>query len=172
VKKDSTLDILTIMSDRVTVKFKVGPDLYETEKGRWCHLCKYVARIYKRLLYSLRCREDEQFTKLYGKRKALHKGGNSSCRFHIRQHYNVYKKKCDDAGIPVAHWAIPRDIWKAMEEAKEEAKRGRLTKKQTQQQLDFQSVTGPREFTRARTLDAITKLIATNNQVHLSAPHR
>lgn len=100
-----------------------------------------------------------------GKRKAFHKGGNSSCRFHIRQHYKVYKKKCEDAGIPVAHWAIPRPIWKAMEEEKEEAKRGQVTKKKTQQLLDLASVTGPREFTRARTLEAVTKLIATNNQV-------
>jgi hypothetical protein len=117
------------------------------------HLCKYVTCIHKRLLYSLHCREDEQFTKLHGKRKALHKGGNSSCHFHIHQHYNVYKKKCDEAGIPVAHWAIPWDIWKAMEEAKEEEKRGQLTKKKTQQLLDFKSVTGPCEFTRAHTLD-------------------
>lgn len=52
-----------------------------------------------------------------------------------------------------------------MEEEKEEAKRGQATKKKTQQLLDFASVTGPREFTRARTLEAVTKLIATNNQV-------
>lgn len=40
VKKDSTIDLLTIMSDKVTVKFKVGPDMYETETGRWCHTCR------------------------------------------------------------------------------------------------------------------------------------
>lgn len=33
VKKDSTLNILTVMSDRTTVKFKVGHDVYETEIG-------------------------------------------------------------------------------------------------------------------------------------------
>jgi len=126
---------------------------------------------YWRIYYLLCCRDDEQFTKLNGKRKAFHKGGNSSCRFHIRQHYKVYKKKCDDADIPIAHWAIPRPIWKAMEEAKEEEKRGPSTKKKTQQLLDFKSVTGPREFTRARTLEAVTKLIATNNQVCVSALH-
>ena len=123
------------------------------------------------IYYLLCCRDDEQFTKLNRKRKAFHKGGNSSCHFHIRQHYNVYKKKCNDADIPIAHLAIPRPIWKAMEEAKEEAKRGPSTKKKVQQQLDFKSVTGPHEFTRARTLEAITKLIATNNQVCFSALH-
>ena len=57
------------------------------------------------------------------------------------------------------HWAIPRDIWKAMEEEK------RMSKKAKQQQLDFKTVTGPREFTREGVLHAVATLIATNNQV-------
>jgi hypothetical protein len=109
----------------------------------------------------LRCRNDENFVKTNGLRKAFHKGGNSSCRQHIRQHYELYKTKCEKANIPMNHWAIPRPIWKAMEESKAE-KAGQLT---TQQQLQFQSVTGPREFTRAAVLHAVTKLIATNDQV-------
>ena len=44
------------------------------------------------------------------------------------------------------HWAIPRLIWKAMEEEKEEQERGRSTKKQTQQKLDFKMMTGSCEF--------------------------
>ena len=40
MKKESTLDLLTIMSDKVTVKFKVGDDEYEKEIGRWCNVCK------------------------------------------------------------------------------------------------------------------------------------
>jgi hypothetical protein len=40
VKKDSTLDILTVMSDRVTVNFKNGDKKTVTEKGRWCNLCR------------------------------------------------------------------------------------------------------------------------------------
>jgi hypothetical protein len=47
-----------------------------------------------------------------------------------------------------------------MEEAKDEEKRGRTTKKQKQQQLDFKTMTGPREFTRAGILDAVARLIA------------
>jgi hypothetical protein len=54
-----------------------------------------------------------------------------------------------------------------MEEEKEAEKRGQLTQKQQQQQLSFQTVTGPHEFTRAAVLHAVTKLIATNNQVSL-----
>jgi hypothetical protein len=66
------------------------------------------------------------------------------------------------------HWAIPRPIWKAMEEEKEEEKRGRIMKKDRQQQLSFKTpmLKGQQtEFTRAGTLHVITKLIVTNNQV-------
>jgi len=63
------------------------------------------------------------------------------------------------------HWAIPCEIWKTMEEEREAKDQGRLTKKQQQQLLDFKAVTGPCEFTRERALHAVTKLIATNNQV-------
>ncbi len=52
-----------------------------------------------------------------------------------------------------------------MEEEKEAKQKGRLTKKQAQQLLAFQTVTGLREFTRGGILQAVTKLIATNNQV-------
>ncbi|KIJ93263.1 hypothetical protein K443DRAFT_112306 [Laccaria amethystina LaAM-08-1] len=97
-------------------------------------------------------------------RKAFHKGGNSSCRFHIRQHYKVYNEKCKSADIPVNHWAIPRPIWRVMEEEKDVATRGRMTKKQGQQLLDFKTAVGPREFTRSGILQAVATLIATNNQ--------
>jgi hypothetical protein len=38
-------------------------------------------------------------------------------------------------------------------------------KAQGQQQLAFKAMIGPREFTRAGTLNAVANLIATNNQV-------
>jgi hypothetical protein len=98
-------------------------------------------------------------------RKAFFKGGNSTCRFHLRQHYERYKEKCGAADVAINHWAIPRKIWQAMEEEKELAEQGRKTKKQAQQLLAFESVVGPREFTRGGTLHAMAKLISTNNQV-------
>jgi hypothetical protein len=73
------------------------------------------------------------FVKSNGKQKAFHKGGNSSCCFHVRQHYEEYKERCEKKNIPINHWAIPRPLWKAMEDAKEEEKRGRTMKKQKQQ---------------------------------------
>lgn len=119
----------------------------------------------KECRYLLLAREDIQFVKVHGKRKAFHKGGNSSCRVHVRQHYVLYKEKCEKGKIPINHWAIPREIWKVMEEERVAEERGRLTNKMKQQQLDFKTVTGPREFTRAGVLQAVTELIATNNQV-------
>jgi hypothetical protein len=53
-----------------------------------------------------------------------------------------------------------------MEAEKEDEKNGRMSNKQKQQQLNFKTMTGPREFTRAGILDAVTRLIATNNQVN------
>ena len=35
-KKDSTLNLLAIRLDKVMVKFKAGPDNYETELGHIC----------------------------------------------------------------------------------------------------------------------------------------
>ncbi|KAH9953323.1 hypothetical protein BGW80DRAFT_1439430 [Lactifluus volemus] len=107
-RKDSTLDLLTIMTDKVIVNFKVAADTFETERGRWCTICK----------------EDANFIRSNGKRKAFHKGGNSSCRAHVRRHYSLYKDRCEKAKIPINHWAIPREIWKVMEEEKEASKRG------------------------------------------------
>ena len=98
-------------------------------------------------------------------RKAFFKGGNSTCRFHLRQHYERYKEKCVAADVAINHWAIPRKIWRAMEEEKELAEQGRKTKNQAQQLLTFESVVDPREFTRDGTLHAVAKLISTNNQV-------
>lgn len=110
-------------------------------------------------------RIDKRFIKLHGKRKAFFKGGNSTCRLHICQHYELYKERCEEKNIPIHHWAIPRTIWKEQEEEKAAEERGQLTKKQQQQKLDFKTVTGPCEFTRENTLHAVTTLIATNYQV-------
>jgi hypothetical protein len=124
----------------------------------------YEPTIYKNMTYQI-LRIDERYIKLYGKRKAFFKGGNSTCRLHIRQHYEIYKERCEEKNIPIHHWAIAWTIWKEQQEEKEAEERGQLTKKQQQQKLDFKTVTGPSEFTRENTLHAVTKLIATNYQV-------
>jgi len=74
--------------------------------------------------YYLLTRGDEAFVKAHGKHKAFHKEGNSSCHAHIHQHYNLYKQKCEKGNILMNHWAIPCDIWKAMEEEEEAKEQG------------------------------------------------
>ena len=110
------------------------------------HASKLYFKIYRDMTY-FQSRDDTNFIRAHGKRKAFHKGSNLSCRLHIHQHYDLYKEKCLNADIPVNHWSIPRPIWKEMEEEKDVKKRGRLTKKQAQQILAFEGVTGPHEFT-------------------------
>ncbi|KAI0278182.1 hypothetical protein BC826DRAFT_874247, partial [Russula brevipes] len=52
------------------------------------------------------------FIKKSGPRKAFHTGGNSSCRQHLRQHYEIYQNRCKEANILEHHWAVPRTIWR------------------------------------------------------------
>jgi hypothetical protein len=108
-------------------------------------------------------REDKDFIKKEGLRKAFLKGGNSSCRQHARKHWEIYKKRCDDAKIQVDHWAIPRDIWNEMESLKNKKSKGK-----PQATLDhvFEKMTGPREFTRDGILHTVAQFVACDDQVH------
>ena len=46
-------------------------------------------------------------------RKVFFVGGNSSCRVHICQHYDIYKERCKAGNIPENHHTIPQHIyWK------------------------------------------------------------
>jgi hypothetical protein len=117
-------------------------------------------------LYLLWYRNNEEFVKSNGMKKAFHKGGNSSNRFHIRQHYSIYKDRCEKEKIPIHHWATPPNIVKATKAAADAAAAGEDAK-EGQQKLGFLPMVGPREFTRAGTLHAVANLIATNNQVRL-----
>ena len=96
-----------------------------------------------------------------GLRKAFHVGGNSSCRQHLRQHWELYKNKCEEKNIPINHWAIPRAVLKNMEADKLDAENAEMA----QSKLGFKKVTVPREFTREGILEAVVKLIATDDQV-------
>jgi hypothetical protein len=92
-----------------------------------------------------------------GLRKAFHVGGNSSCRAHIRQHYELYQQRCKDGNIPENHHAVPRHIWRERNERKE----GKI-----QVKLDgmIERGQGPKEFTRKSVLHAVTQF-ACNDQV-------
>ena len=101
-----------------------------------------------------------------GKRSAFFTGGNSTCRAHIRSHYNVYKERCQEKGIPENHHAIPQDILKQMEEEKSKGKK--------QKKIDSILVksTGPREFTREGVLHAVAQFVACDDQVWLVSSHQ
>ena len=105
------------MSDRVTVNFKNGENKISTERGRWCNICRWVnGQEYEDKLlqlYLLWYRNDEAFVKANGKRKSFHNCSNSLNRFHICQHYDKYKERCEKEKISLHHWAIPPHIHKA-----------------------------------------------------------
>jgi DNA-binding LacI/PurR family transcriptional regulator len=112
-------------------------------------------------LLNARPRADEELMAKHGKEKAFLTGGNSSCRYHARQHYNLYKQRCKEANISEHHWAIPRQIWKEMEALKN----GKRSTKQTDLDGVVQKVTSPREFTRGALRHAVTQFIACDDQV-------
>lgn len=109
-------------------------------------------------------RNDEALVNRYGKRKTFFTGGNSSCRQHIRQHYAIYQERCKDENIPEHHWAMPRPLWRQLEDEKRGKKLG------TQGTLDGLLVEKPAPvvFTRENVLHVITQFIAVDNQVRLT----
>jgi len=110
-------------------------------------------------------RNDEEFTTKYGKRKAFLTGGNSSCRQHIRQHYPIYQERCKEANIPEHHWAMPRPLWREMEEER----KGKVDPETpgTQKTLDGALVKKPPPlvFAREDVLHKVTQFVAVDDQV-------
>ncbi|KAH9166871.1 hypothetical protein EDB89DRAFT_1910346 [Lactarius sanguifluus] len=81
-KADSTQDLLLVFSDRKSITFKSARDSKDTLKGRWCNVCRKNARENKEKL-----------------QKSFFTGSNSTCRQHIRQHYEMYSQQCKENGI-------------------------------------------------------------------------
>jgi hypothetical protein len=94
-----------------------------------------------------------------GKRSAFFTGGNSTCRTHIRGHYDVYEGRCKEKGIPINHHAIPRDILKQRNEEKENGN------KQVKINDILPKSTGPKEFTREGVLHAVAQFVVCDDQV-------
>ena len=72
-----------------------------------------------------------------GLRKAFHD-------FHICQHYNIYKEKCEKEKILMNHWATPPSIVKAMKavEVKGKERKGKERKgKERMLELGMANVT-------------------------------
>ena len=104
-------------------------------------------------------RDDEKFTKKYGKRKAFHLGSNSSCRQHIRGHYALYKERCAEQQLKEHHHAVPRDIARARLETKKQEKAGQLT-------LDgVYKKEAVKVFLREEVLKAVAEFVVCDDQV-------
>ena len=118
-------------------------------------------------MYSPRSSEDKELIKKHSKRKALVAGSNSTCRYHIRQHYEVYQERCEAAGVPEHHWAIPRNIMGATNLKAEKGGIGQKT-------LDtvFKKVTMPAGFTREGIREALAKFVVCDDQVSVKAERR
>lgn len=98
--------------------------------------------------------------KLKGLKKTFFTGSNSSCRQHIRQHYDLYKKQCEDGKIPLNHRAIPPPILKSIMAGKD-------PKILEQKKLDGVVVKRERvkEFSCDHMLDAVAKFVTCDDQV-------
>lgn len=94
-------------------------------------------------------------------RGAFFTGGNSSCRAHIRQHYELYRDRCKEAGIQENHFAIPRPLWRQMEE-KRLAGKGQA---KIDEMLEIQQKLKPKQFTCDGAVEAIAQFIVCDDQV-------
>jgi len=111
-------------------------------------------------MYSQKNRADKEVTK-GGERKVFFTGGNSSCRAHIHQHYKIYKEWCKEENILENHHAIPRPLWRKMEEDK-----WAIGKRQVK--IDgMLEVQEPRlkQFTCDGALNAIVRFVTCDDQV-------
>jgi hypothetical protein len=94
-----------------------------------------------------------------GERKAFHVGSNSSCRQHIRSHYELYRERCLKQEIQENHHSVPRAILKQRDAA--------LKMKGPQQNLDgiVQKQSRVKEFSRRNVLHAVAEFVVCDDQV-------
>ncbi|KAF8333385.1 hypothetical protein F5887DRAFT_893497 [Amanita rubescens] len=141
MKKGKADDVLTIFTEPCFVKFVLSNGNAQVLKGRWCNVC----------------RGDEKFIKKKGVRKAFHVGSNTSCRQHIRSHFDLYKERCEEKNFKVHHYAIPPEIARAQNQAKKGLK---------QKKLDGMLPTGRLgEFSRGNVLKTVAEFIVGDSQV-------
>jgi hypothetical protein len=93
--------------------------------------------------------------KKHGKLAGFFRGGNSTCRTHIRKHYNLYSQKCEEQGIEENERCVPPEIARARE--KTAGGKGMI-----QMQLDTMLTVDKsrNEFSREAILKAVTQLVA------------
>ena len=107
-------------------------------------------------MYSPTLRANPKIVEVGGLRKCFLTGGNSTLRQHCRKHYELYKNKCETAGIPVNHHAIPPKLAQIRDAA---------AKAESQMTLDGALFKGPETFTQEATLHAVGQFVACDDQV-------
>jgi hypothetical protein len=142
----------------VKVSFTGVKETGQVKEGRWCKICRSVHQhqVLVSKLISPSSKDPEiNRTSI---EKAFLTGSNTSCRGHIRQHYEYYAKCCKEAGIKESEHCVPRAILRA---------RNSTLKALTQTKLDAIATTSesaPKQFSREGTLRAVTKFIACDDQ--------
>lgn len=111
--------------------------------------------------YLLTCnREDQAFIQKHSMRAALMKGNYvSSLRYHIRSHhFDVYQRRCVEAGIEMHHRAVPPELL-----SPKPAKKTGGT--QTTLDAALAKVVVPKEFSKTTLLRAVAQFVVCDNQV-------
>jgi hypothetical protein len=86
-------------------------------------------------------------------RNVFLKGDNLTYWGHIRQHYDIYSKRCKKANIPENHYCIPRDTWKTMQAEKNKEGNGTLDQM-------FLKAERPNAFSREAVVHAVAVTVA------------
>jgi hypothetical protein len=81
-------------------------------------------------------------------------GGNSTLRQHCRQHYKLYKERCENENIPISPHAIPPGIAKA--------KKGKKQKR-IDEMLE-KGLRRPETFTKDAIMHSVAQFVACDNQ--------
>jgi hypothetical protein len=95
-----------------------------------------------------------------GEKKAFFTGGNSSCRAHICQHYEIYKERCKDGNIPENHHALPRHLYRQMKVDKKAAEGVQLMLDAT-----LEKPLEVKVYTHDGATHAVAQFVACNDQV-------
>lgn len=104
-------------------------------------------------------RKDPALSRTKDLKKAFLSGGNSTCRAHIRRHYEFYSQRCKEEGIEESERCVPANILRA---------RKSQTQVLTQTKLNMGGTeSAPKEFSHKGILRAVTKFVACDDQVDL-----
>lgn len=114
-----------------------------------------VSKVAGRLIAYLPCRDDEKHVKKVGLHRCFLTGSNSTLCQHCRQHYKIYKERCEKGNIPVNRHAIPPGIAKAELKGKKQKRIDEMLEK---------GLPRPETFTKDAIMRSVAQFIACNNQ--------